>query len=298
MHIASAPCSFGVFYGSKINVNPLQYLDASRVIGYEGVDLGPDGFLGSPDDLAKRLAERELGLSGAYVTLGELGEEGSGQESGRLERVLVSFSRIAHTAQHLPKPVLCVAGGADTAAALPGWRKGGYGGRLPAAQVPALTRRLERIASLFADNGYDVALHPHLGTIFETLEDIEPFMDVSHLSLCVDTGHSWLAGDDPLDLYRSGSPVSLIHMKDADRQTWGAAINAPDPGRFPWRQHGFCALGEGDMNVDEFLAALRADSFEGWLVVEQDRPWAPSTEWPDLVAKQAANLAWLRNRGV
>jgi inosose dehydratase len=37
-----------------------------------------------------------------------------------------------------------------------------------------------------------------------------------------------------------------------------------------WRRRAFCRLGTGDVPIDAVLEALRAASYGGWLIVEQD----------------------------
>ena len=71
--LANAPVSYGAFeitVGIDPNVpDPVALLDAVSSAGYEGIDLGPAGYLGTGDLLAGRLAERGLGLAGGYIEL-------------------------------------------------------------------------------------------------------------------------------------------------------------------------------------------------------------------------------------
>src|ERR1700744_5469249 len=70
MGVANAPCSYGAFeitVGIDPNVPPgLELLDAVSGAGYAGIDLGPLGYLGGPDDLPQRLHSRGLSLAGGY----------------------------------------------------------------------------------------------------------------------------------------------------------------------------------------------------------------------------------------
>jgi inosose dehydratase len=60
-----------------------------------------------------------------------------------------------------------------------------------------------------------------------------------------------------------------------------------------WRRQAFCRLGEGDLDVDGVLDAMR-DTYDGWLVVEQDV--LPDPEGKP-AADQRANRAYLASRG-
>jgi len=70
--VAGAPVSFGVFEltpeGAE-TVGPDQLLEALQESGYEGVDLGPLGFLGEGAELRRRLSRFGLGLAGGWVQL-------------------------------------------------------------------------------------------------------------------------------------------------------------------------------------------------------------------------------------
>ena len=71
--VANAPVSYGAFevtVGHDPNVpDGLSVLDQVAEAGYAGIDLGPAGYLGPAEVLGERLAERGLGLAGAYLEL-------------------------------------------------------------------------------------------------------------------------------------------------------------------------------------------------------------------------------------
>jgi len=65
-----------------------------------------------------------------------------------------------------------------------------------------------------------------------------------------------------------------------------------------WRRHAFRRLGDGDLDIDGFLAAVRSTGFAGWVVVEQDGilddAWPPTRAFAD----QVENREFLRARGM
>lgn len=72
VRIANAPVSFGVFELTawRPDLPPAEELMAFVVAGgYEGVDLGPIGYLGERSDIAGRLAGHGLGLCGGWVEI-------------------------------------------------------------------------------------------------------------------------------------------------------------------------------------------------------------------------------------
>jgi inosose dehydratase len=61
-----------------------------------------------------------------------------------------------------------------------------------------------------------------------------------------------------------------------------------------WRRGLFCALGDGDVDLARFCAALDASGYEGWLVVEQDRVLEDASTFEQAAAEQRRNREWLR----
>lgn len=295
MHVSSSPCSFGIYYGAADPADADPYLDTSKALGFDGVDLGPAGFLGTPAEIEAKLAQRELGLAGAYITLGELGEPGSDQERARLDLTLDIFDRVAKNARDLPKPVVCLAGAADTPFSLPRWQKGVYGKKLDPEMTDQLKTRLTAIAAQFAEHGYRSVLHPHLATIFETYEDAKPFLAEKSLGLCLDTGHLWLVDEDPLDVLCDGPAIDLVHLKGADRTIWRDVLAQGTDSRFPWRASGFSGLDQGDLATGPIVDRIKTQGFSGWIVIEQDRPAGKAVPWQTMADEQAANLRFLRS---
>ena len=59
-------------------------------------------------------------------------------------------------------------------------------------------RACEEIESLAADDGLEVALHPHVGTLIETAEQVGRALEVVEVGWCLDTGHLLIGGTDPV----------------------------------------------------------------------------------------------------
>src|SRR3989442_14245435 len=73
INIANAPVSYGAFeltVGRDANVpDGIGVLDQVAAAGYEGIDLGPAGYLGLGTELAVRLPIRQPALSGGFLEL-------------------------------------------------------------------------------------------------------------------------------------------------------------------------------------------------------------------------------------
>ncbi|HEX6759156.1 MAG TPA: TIM barrel protein [Propionibacteriaceae bacterium] len=67
--------------------------------------------------------------------------------------------------------------------------------------------------------GVNLAVHPHLGTLILTPDDIARVLAESRVSLCVDTGHAYAGGNDVLELIPTASSrPTHVNLKDVDRE--------------------------------------------------------------------------------
>jgi len=121
---------------------------------------------------------------------------------------------------------------------------------------------LDGFAEFVAALGLDAVVHNHLRTNLETprqLDDILPRL--RRCGFCLDTGHLIAAGGDPGACVRKyASLLRHVHLKD---------VLLTSEGKF----QEFVELGAGNhpYAMEDVLRELRAVSYDGWLVVEQDQ---------------------------
>jgi inosose dehydratase len=268
--LANAPVSFGAW---SLEVSRAAGVpSAERVLaavagaGYDGIELGPPGFLGDRATLRGRLAAHGLELAGGYVPL-HLGDG----DLAPLEATLELFDAAGGT----PRGVLADDGDRDEPADPP---------RLAAAVAEAADRARSR--------GYEPCFHHHMGTRIQTPDEIERLLDAVDVPLLLDTGHLVAAGGDPVEaLRRWRDRIDYLHVKDVDLGRVRAAPSWAEA----WRGNVFCELGTGDADVAGFLREL--GGFDGWIVVEQDWVARPGDEDGEAqVAAQERNRAWLAAR--
>jgi inosose dehydratase len=114
-------------------------------------------------------------------------------------------------------------------------------------------------------------LHPHVGTVVETGEEVRRVLDGSSISLCLDTGHLLIGGTDPATLAaQAPERIAHVHFKDVDARL---ARRVKD-GRLTYtqgvRDGMYRPLGSGDVDVPAIVGSLRARGYDGWYVLEQD----------------------------
>jgi inosose dehydratase len=290
IRIGNAPVSYGAFevtVGKREGVpGAAQVLDAVQAAGYDGIDLGPLGYLGLDGGLKQALDSRGLLLAGGYVEIDVSADEATGPGLAELAQVCDQFDALGAgvSPEFLPRPTVALIGGPAAAAG------------------ETADRRWARIESTVGDltelcrkRGYQAVLHNEVGTQLATQDEVVRVLESTAAALCLDTGHLVAAGGDPLAILRGWwDRVTHVHLKDA----------LPAPGGQPftdamqlWEDDAFCPLGAGHGQVDAILDALRAGGYAGWIVVEQDVLPRDPAAYQVASAQQQANREYLRQRG-
>src|ERR1700749_1228196 len=113
--VANAPVSYGAFQLTVGHVpggpEGVTVLDQVAAAGYAGIDLGPVGYLGSGERLGELLAERRLGLAGAYVELPYADPGALERTLPELDAILDAFDAVrSYLPGPPPRPTLAEAG--------------------------------------------------------------------------------------------------------------------------------------------------------------------------------------------
>jgi inosose dehydratase len=287
--VANAPLSYGAFemtVGTDFAVpDPERILEAIGAAGYEGTDLGPPGYLGEGDVLAERLAANRLQLVGGFVPM----RFSEAEDVTGLNHTLDLFDAAGATGA---RPVLCDAGGPERIA------NPGRGGEdaslgLDDAGWGRLVEGVARAAEHSRRRGYEPVFHHHTSTYVEGIPEIERFLEDTDVELLLDSGHLLVAGGDPVQALADwGDRVGAVHVKDVRLKVLQRVKAERADTLTAWRRGLFCALGQGDVDLEGFCAAL--DGYDGWVVVEQDRVLDDITAFEGAAQEQVANREWLR----
>jgi len=300
MAVANAPVSYGAFeitVGVDPNVpDPLTLLDWVQQAGYEGIDLGPVGYLGDAQTLATRLGDHELSLAGGYLELPFSEPAKLEPALAELEALLDIFDSVSDSALR-PKPTLADAG-SPTRSRYPGRAALDASVGLDDAAWKRFAEGLARAVERCRERGYDPTFHHHTATYIEAEWEIERLLEVSDVGLCLDTGHLLLGRGEPIAAIRDwGGRINQVHLKDARLDRLEEIVAEAAPVEEIWRRQAFCALGDGDIDVEQVLAALLGINYSGWLVVEQDVLPDPANPQQPAV-DQERNREYLRANGL
>jgi inosose dehydratase len=311
IRIANAPCSWGAleFEADQPPAPASQVLDEMAAAGYDGTELGDWGFLPTiPAALAADVGHRQLALVAAFVPVAlaraDAIDDGVAR-AVRTARLLNDASRAGRVGQvgrvgQLGEPLLVLA---DDNASVP--NRTTRAGRirdedgLGPGEWDDFARRAERVAAEVRDaSGLRTVFHHHCGGYLETPGEIEALLsrtDPTLLGLCLDTGHLMFAGGDPLAAIAAyGDRIWHVHFKDCDPALAARSRVEEWDYHTAVRRGIFCELGRGTVPFAAVLDALRAQRYDGWIVVEQDV--LPGLGTP--AASAARNREYLRGLGI
>jgi inosose dehydratase len=287
--IGNAPVSYGAFevtVGIDENVPTApEVLDAVEAAGYEGIDLGPLGYLGIGEDLKKALVSRNLLLTGGYVEIDVSNEEAGARGFAELEQACDQFQEVSGGVETvlLPRPTVALIAREERARA-----------ETPAESWARIEKTLGTLVERCHRRGFEACLHNEVGTEIATQEDIERALTSSPVSLCLDTGHLVAAGGDPVTVLEAWSArISHVHLKDANVPNGASYQDAMKL----WDENVFCRLGAGNGRIEETLAFLRDGNYSGWVVVEQDVLPRGKAAYDRARTDQIENRQYLRDRG-
>jgi inosose dehydratase len=204
---------------------------------------------------------------------------------------------VAESSVEPPKPTLADAG-SPARAANPGRGKDLPEIGLDPTGWTRLGNGVKRAAERCRDRGFEPTFHHHACTHVEAPHEIERFLELTDVGLCLDTGHLLLGGGEPEQALRDwGDRINHLYVKDVRLEVLRKVIADRAGMEAVWSSGTFCELGTGDVDVEGFLSMVRAGGLSGWLVVEQDRIPGPDEPLTEAAGAQTRNRSFLEARG-
>lgn len=273
--VANAPVSWGVIEnieGERSNYT--RVLSEIQETGYVGTELGDWGFLPTDVPKLKQVLETyRLKLLASWVGVAYADREAHADGEARAVRTARLLAAVV--GEH-ERPLI-VLGDDHSSVAV----RTNNAGRIQPEhamnddQWKVYAEGVNRIAlAVREQTGLRAAFHHHCATWVETPHETEKLLSLTDpdvVGLCFDTGHYRFGGGVPLaGLKQHAERIWHIHFKDHN-----AAIAARSHAE-EWdytqsvRQGVFTELGQGDIDFAAILDFLKADGYDGWIVVEQD----------------------------
>ncbi|MFQ7552849.1 MAG: myo-inosose-2 dehydratase [Blautia marasmi] len=152
-----------------------------------------------------------------------------------------------------------------------------------------LAEGLNKLGKIAKDKGMTLTFHHHMGTVVQTEEEVDRFMetvDPELVFLLFDSGHLSFAGIDPEKvLKRYVNRVKHVHLKDIREEMVKKSKNERWSFLKGVREGVFTVPGDGDVDFAPIFRILEDAGYEGWVVVEAEQD--PAKANPLEYAKKA-----------
>jgi inosose dehydratase len=280
--IGTAPDSWGVWFPDDPKQIPWgRFLDEVVEAGYNGVELGPPGYL--PFDvtrLSKEIERRKLKVLTGFV----MRHFDDASQWSVIEKEVMSVGTVL---QALSAPYLLPID--DTYTNLFTGEPTGPS-RLEPEAWKRLIETIHHVAALAKEKfGLQTVFHPHAETHVESEDQIEKFLehtDPALIFLCLDTGHHAYRGGDPVAFMRKHHKrIAHLHLKSVDREIQKKVEAEHIPFAKAVEIGIFCEPSHGAVDFEAFRDVLHEVGYRGWAVVEQDM-YAVPFDMPLPIAKR------------
>ena len=151
------------------------------------------------------------------------------------------------------------------------------------AQWAEAAKLIGCIARAAREMGVRSVFHHHAGTCVETPGEVARLLEATDpelLGICLDTGHYFYGGGDPVAFARAHAPrIWHLHLKDIRGNVLDQVRREKIAYLDAIRMGVFSELGAGDVDLPGVIRELNAAGFDGWAVFEQDvDPTLPGTD--------------------
>jgi inosose dehydratase len=268
--IGSAPDSWGVWFpenGKQVVWE--RCLNEMAEAGYQGIELGPWGYLPNEyEKLKEELEKRHLKLT-ATTLVGDL------TSNSKTEEMIQELDKMAKLQLKFESAKYIVLID-DCCTDL-------FTGEMVRTQYLNDTEWEKFIQNILkiqdyakSNYGLEVVFHPHAESHVETEEQIERLLNDTDINLCFDTGHHAYADGDPVAFMRKfHARIPYLHIKSCDlkvkermkEENWSFAKAV--------KEDVMCEPELGAVNFEAFVQVLEKVNFTGWAIVEQDMYPAP-----------------------
>lgn len=138
-----------------------------------------------------------------------------------------------------------------------------------------LVKGLNRLGRAAKEIGMTLTYHHHMGTVIQTVEEIDRFMnsvDPDAVFLLFDSGHCSFAGISPVKILEKYiGRTRHIHLKDlrldvvkrAKEEKWSFLQGV--------RNGTFTVPGDGDVDFEPIFKLIESNGYEGYVVVEAEQ---------------------------
>ena len=241
-----------------------QCLEEAKTSGFEGIELGGK-FPRNKGIIKFLLKKNDLKMPGGWY--------GSKLREKNIEDEWFSMQEQIELLKYLKSDVFVFA---DISGSIQGEAK------IPLSKRPNLNKdewveyckKISEISNRLDDIGLPISYHEHMGTIIQTEEDVEKFMNLTNekTKLLFDTGHLLFAqADNKNVLSKYISRINHVHCKDIRKNILDDSLQHDLSFRESFIRGVFTVPGDGCINYEPLLKILYQNNYQDWLVIEAEQ---------------------------
>lgn len=278
--ISGAPCSWGV---DDVK-NPYlpswkRVLKEANAAGYQAIELGPYGYI----PLAVEVASEELSKNHLTIVAGTIFDDLVATDNYQsvikqtrdICELLIKLKKPDYLAgQHFAAPYLTIM---DWGHDERDYAAGHYdrAPRLSDQDWQQMMEHIKGICQVAAEYDIRGVIHPHAGGYIEFEDELEKVVTdipASLGGLCLDTGHLYYSGMDPVTMLRRYQErLDYVHFKDVNRQKYDQVMNRKIRFFDACGQGVMCPIGDGDIDYAGIKKVLTEIEYAGYITIEQER---------------------------
>ncbi len=134
--------------------------------------------------------------------------------------------------------------------------------------------KINDLSNMLMDEGIPMSYHEHMGTIIQSEEDIDKFVNLTNDNtfLLYDTGHLMFAEANYERILKNYiSKINHIHCKDIRKDTFLNAIKEDLSFRDSFLNGVFTVPGDGCIDYQPLIKVLFESNYKNWLIIEAEQ---------------------------
>ncbi len=135
-------------------------------------------------------------------------------------------------------------------------------------------KKISELSDMLMDEGIPMSYHEHMGTIIQSEEDVDRFMDMTNKNtyLLYDTGHLMFAKANYERVLKNYiSRINHVHCKDIRKDVFQKSIQDDLSFRESFLNGVFTVPGDGCIDYEPLIKILFEKKYQEWLIIEAEQ---------------------------
>ena len=172
--------------------------------------------------------------------------------------------------------------------------------KLEKEEWSSYSSKINELSNRLMDEGMPISYHEHMGTIIQSEEDVDRFMESTNDNtfLLYDTGHLMFAEADYQRVLKNYiSRINHVHCKDIRKDIFLNSLKNDLSFRNSFLKGVFTVPGDGCIDYNPLIKVLYESNYKEWLIIEAEQD--PKKANPLEYAKKGYNYLYevIKNNG-